>query len=227
MDILNWLYMVKNKLVKTTVQDPAKDLVALATNATYAKRGDKYQTYTVPLADAVKDACVENNTLTTGVYQYWPFLIGYPVISKTCQKIKSTYTEYNYPESYDTWRITGTVLIAGETYTDVIYLGTLYSSSIWGPLPASIKGTIRSFDDNTFYTNYCTPLGYTAPLFDYDSYTFKDTKINFVQDGFGSNFDLYLTYSTESTSAKLDGEVYFEYEILIESGIEVTFVYND
>lgn len=51
MDILNWVYLLKNKLVKTTVQDPAQDLVILGNNVTFAKRGDKYQSYGMTVED--------------------------------------------------------------------------------------------------------------------------------------------------------------------------------
>ena len=51
MDILNWVYLLKNKLVKTTVQDPAQDLVILGNNVSYAKRGDKYQSYGMTVED--------------------------------------------------------------------------------------------------------------------------------------------------------------------------------
>jgi hypothetical protein len=51
MDILNWLYLAKNKLVKTTVQDPTQDLVILGSNASFAKRGDKYQSYGMTVED--------------------------------------------------------------------------------------------------------------------------------------------------------------------------------
>jgi hypothetical protein len=51
MDILNWLYLAKNKLVKTTVQDPTQDLVILGSNASFAKRGDKYQSYGMTVSD--------------------------------------------------------------------------------------------------------------------------------------------------------------------------------
>ena len=51
MDILNWVYLLKNKLVKTTVQDPTQDLVILGNNVTFAKRGDKYQSYGMTVED--------------------------------------------------------------------------------------------------------------------------------------------------------------------------------
>lgn len=51
MDILNWVYLIKNKLTRTTVQDPQKDLVILGNNVSYAKRGDKYQSYGMTVED--------------------------------------------------------------------------------------------------------------------------------------------------------------------------------
>jgi hypothetical protein len=51
MDILNWVYLLKNKLVKTTVQDPTQDLVILGSKVTYVKRGDKYQSYGMTVED--------------------------------------------------------------------------------------------------------------------------------------------------------------------------------
>ena len=51
MDILNWVYLLKNKLVKTTVQNPEKDLVVLGNNVSWVKRGDKYQSYGMTVQD--------------------------------------------------------------------------------------------------------------------------------------------------------------------------------
>jgi hypothetical protein len=51
MDILNWVYLLKNKLVKTTVQNPEQDLLVLGSKVTYAKRGDKYQSYGMTVQD--------------------------------------------------------------------------------------------------------------------------------------------------------------------------------
>jgi hypothetical protein len=50
MDILNWIYLVKKKLVKQQLQSP-DDLVILGTNVTYEKRGDKYLSYGMSVSD--------------------------------------------------------------------------------------------------------------------------------------------------------------------------------
>lgn len=51
MDILNWVYLIKKKLTRTTVQDPQKDLVIIGGDVTYTKRGDKYQSYGMTVED--------------------------------------------------------------------------------------------------------------------------------------------------------------------------------
>lgn len=50
MDILNWIYLVKKKLVMDTVQD-TKDLMIFGNNSSYAKRGDKYTSYGMTVED--------------------------------------------------------------------------------------------------------------------------------------------------------------------------------
>jgi hypothetical protein len=51
MDILNWIYLVKNKFTRTTIESPATDLVVLGADVGFQKRGDKYQNYVMTAAD--------------------------------------------------------------------------------------------------------------------------------------------------------------------------------
>lgn len=60
MDILNWLYVKTAGLVKTKANDPNTDLVALGANVGFNKRDDQYQTYAMPLKDAVQSGCTGN-----------------------------------------------------------------------------------------------------------------------------------------------------------------------
>lgn len=50
MDILNWIYLVKSKLIKTQLQS-SDDLVILGSNQGYDKRGDKYLSYGMKASD--------------------------------------------------------------------------------------------------------------------------------------------------------------------------------
>jgi len=50
MDILNWLRIKKQNLIRTTL-DSSKDLVILGADVSFQKRGDKYQSYAIPAED--------------------------------------------------------------------------------------------------------------------------------------------------------------------------------
>ena len=56
MDILNWIYLVKNKFTRTTVENPATDLLVIGADVSYAKRGDKYQNYVMTVEDFLASA---------------------------------------------------------------------------------------------------------------------------------------------------------------------------
>lgn len=64
MDILNWLYLKKEQLIRKTANNANTDLVALGADVTFAKRDDKYLTYAMTLKDAVQSGCAAN----TGYY---------------------------------------------------------------------------------------------------------------------------------------------------------------
>ena len=70
MDILNWLYLAKNKFVRTTLSS-TKDLMIFGAKVGFSKRGDKYQNYamsaedfTISVADVVKPYKVYTALLT-------------------------------------------------------------------------------------------------------------------------------------------------------------------
>lgn len=50
MDILNWLRIKKQQLIRTTLDSP-QDLVVLGADVSFEKRGDKYQSYAMPAED--------------------------------------------------------------------------------------------------------------------------------------------------------------------------------
>ena len=50
MDILNWLGIKKQNLIRTTLDSP-QDLLVLGADVSFQKRGDKYQSYAMPSTD--------------------------------------------------------------------------------------------------------------------------------------------------------------------------------
>jgi hypothetical protein len=64
MDILNWLYIKRQQLIKTTPNNAQTDLVALGAEVPFSRRDDGYQTYAMTLADLSNAGDVAN----TGYY---------------------------------------------------------------------------------------------------------------------------------------------------------------
>ena len=60
MDILNWLYLKKQQLIKKTANDAKTDLVVLGAEVPFTKRDDGYQSYAMTLADATQSGCTAN-----------------------------------------------------------------------------------------------------------------------------------------------------------------------
>ena len=50
MDILNWLHIKKQNLIRTTLDSP-QDLLVFGADVSFQKRGDKYQSYAMPAED--------------------------------------------------------------------------------------------------------------------------------------------------------------------------------
>jgi hypothetical protein len=61
MDILNWIYLKREQLIRRKANNPDTDLVALGADVGFNKRDDQYQTYAMPLKDFV-EAGNEANT---------------------------------------------------------------------------------------------------------------------------------------------------------------------
>lgn len=64
MDILNWLYLRKEQLIRKTANNPATDLIAVGAEVSFTKRGDGYQTY----AMTIQDLSVAGDVANTGYY---------------------------------------------------------------------------------------------------------------------------------------------------------------
>lgn len=65
MDILNWLYLRKERLIKKTANNANTDLVAIGADVSFLKRDDKYKTYAMP----IKDFSVAGDVANTGSYE--------------------------------------------------------------------------------------------------------------------------------------------------------------
>ena len=113
MDILNWVYLLKNKLVKTTVQDPTQDLVILGNNVTYAKRGDKYQSYGMTVEDFAAYLAGAQMNYVTGIL--------YPAAESDFIQLSDTITTDDLI-LYNTYKLGGIVNFNGIGVSSYAYL---------------------------------------------------------------------------------------------------------
>ena len=81
MDILNWLFIKKQQLIKTTANNADTDLIAVGANVGFQKRGDEYQTYAMP----IKDLSVAGDVANTG---YYTLDISVPLFTATVNTVK-------------------------------------------------------------------------------------------------------------------------------------------
>jgi hypothetical protein len=81
MDILNFLYLKKQGLVRTTANNADTDLVPLGADVTFAKRDDQYQTYAMPL----KNFSVAGDVANTAFYTL-DYGVDGPAVTVTTQK---------------------------------------------------------------------------------------------------------------------------------------------
>jgi hypothetical protein len=56
MDILNWIYLKRQQLIKRTLNNPETDLVVLGAQVPFSKRDDGYQTYAMTVDDFASSA---------------------------------------------------------------------------------------------------------------------------------------------------------------------------
>ena len=236
MDILNWLYSVKNKFARTSVENPDKDLIALGADVSYVKRGDKYQTYVVPFGSAVAE--LEGNVLRTGIYDNndgpYSFGVGYPVMTKTTTKVIDTPASPTLlATNLQGWKVSGSVDIDSGNSGDMIYLGSIEYPffPFWATFPWKTSGQVYTWDDNNSEDVF-TPLANGAFVFDNDTYNkvkcdFYITT-QFYPTPTGEGMDLYLVY--DATAANPTAEVVyttvsFEFEFLRPEGYDPTFIY--
>ena len=60
MNIINWIYLKKQQLIRTEVNNADTDLIVLGAEVPFTTRDDGYQDYAMTLKDAVQSGCKAN-----------------------------------------------------------------------------------------------------------------------------------------------------------------------
>jgi len=210
MDILNWIYVKTQNLIRTTPNNSKTDLIVLGAEVPFTKRGDGYQTYAMPLSDAVTSVCEENNQYKTSIFETYPYAI-LPSMLKTCTSVKQTGNGmFPLNEKLDGYKIGGAISLNNVLPNDLVYLGTLENTNT--ELPWKLTGSVTAFDDN-FNNNLITALANGAYVTDTQTMLTVSSEMYILHDAYSTGIDFYLVWGA-STSNTIIAEVTFEIEFL-------------
>jgi len=224
MDILNWLYMRTAGLVKTTANNPDTDLIALGADVGFQKRDDRYQTYAMPLADAVKAGSIANNTFETTTYDIFPFVIT-PFINKSDYAIVDT----NTGGTLQAWTIQGTILLTGfNSYAEPLGTIVIEGGASSGIQNWKTSGAV-SFDSFLPGVTETHTLGLINLLADSaGGADYAQISIGQFPTVVGSNLEIDVVMFVGSCpissgpTGTFEGEVSFQIEFLVDATYNVT-----
>lgn len=216
MDILNWLSLKRQQLIKTKPNNTKTDLVVLGAEVPFTQRGDGYQNYAMPLADAVKAGCEVNNTYDTLIYTEYPYVIK-PSMIPGC-------TTFNHPSfgKLVSYKIAGAVDIQGGNPVDSLYLGTIEIVSGFYFGEYKVTGNVTFYDGVDFYNS---ALANGADVKDDDTNLPIAADIMQIVTNTPNPVerDLYLNWSS-TAAVTISATVIFELEILAFENAELTFI---
>jgi hypothetical protein len=226
MDILNWIYLRTNRLIKTKANNPETDLVALGADVTFARRADSYQTYGMTLADAVRAGCIANNTLKTGIYDSFPFIIE-PVMLPTCTRVE------DYP-AFPTalavnlvgYKVAGTYTLSENDTVLVEYIGTVENVNgnyLFG-LPWKTVGSVGAFVDVPFPSPFVSAFANGATVADDNDDAVPAELMTIAVDFYAPGAaDLYLVIASATAVDAMYATISFEFEFLDIEGETLKF----
>lgn len=227
MDILNWLYLKRQQLIKTKANNPETDLVVLGAEVPFTQRGDGYQDYAMSLKDAVASGCVANNTYKAGIYDVYPWIIE-PSMLPTCTRIEDYPA---FPTAFVAnlvgYKVSGATFINNDNYL-VEYIGTVeIANPMMGSyLPWQVRGNVTTYGDGVV-PNMSSAFASGALVRDLgnsDNYVPADYMGISVDEYAPGAFDLYLVVgSTLSLGNIVADLISFEWEFLTIEGLDVKF----
>ena len=220
MDILNWLYLRKEQLIKKTANNPKTDLVVLGADVTFAKRGDQYQTYAMTVEDLGKTFAMH---LDTTLFAYPYNYVVTPVMTETADTITGTNFFFGNTVSLKSYKISGKIAVG--TNFNLWPIGTISDDTpLNGDLPWKVSGVVEAFDDIT--GNYLqTGLADGARVADTAGGTVNADFCTIMEDynSTPGSIELYLAVASTTAIGDIYGNVAFEYEIFVDESINLVF----
>jgi len=176
MDILNWLRIKKQNLIRTTLDSP-KDLVMLGADVSFQKRGDKYESYAIPAEDfgvalGVNPQFIATSGTATGAGVIVSSSVLIPAntisdpkaiefIAKFYRVSGTTATINSYLFTNTTNTIVGASLLAtGGAITTSIQMGTLARTMNY------VGGFIKTLNTSSLFASDYTAQPISSVAFD-------------------------------------------------------------
>jgi len=222
MDILNFISWIKAKRVTTTPPDGS----LIAVGAPSTKRDDKYLTVAMTLNDAVHSGCVANNTLKTGIYDNFPWIIT-PVMLPTCTRIEDTPA---FPTAFAAnlvgYKVSGSYDLNENDTVVVEYIGTVenVNGNYLFELPWKTTGSVGAFVDVPFPSPFASAFANGATIADDNGNAVPAELMTIAVDFYAPGAaDLYLVIASNTAVDAMYAAVSFEFEFLEIEGETLKF----
>jgi hypothetical protein len=197
MDILNWLYLKKQKLVKTTFNNTQTDLLIIGADVSFNERDDKYLSYAITIDDFIAQLPTSGIVLTT---------VG------TSGPATLTGNILNIPD-YTTGGGSGTVtsvgIVLGTSGNDVNVSNTPITSSgdiaLNIPIASATNTGKLSSTDWTIFNGKQNALGYTPANKAGDTFTGPISATNLSGTNTGDETQSTIKTKLGAASTSQDG----------------------
>jgi len=128
MDILNWLHIKKQQLIRTVANNIETDVLPVGADVSFQKRGDKYQTYGLTLAGLKNDVINGNMVYEQSTFSPFAFITDPMPHYGTGQ--------VNFPgiPKNIIYRLVGFISVPGNASSYSVKIGELATTSPAAPL---------------------------------------------------------------------------------------------
>lgn len=222
MDILNFISWIKAKRVTTTPPDGS----LIAVGAPSTKRDDKYLTVAMTLNDAVAAGCQANNTLKTGIYDTYPWIIT-PVMLPTCTRVEDTPA---FPTMFAAnllgYKVSGSYDLSENDTILVEYIGTVenVNGNYLFELPWKTAGSVGAYVDVPFPSPFASAFANGATIADDNGNAVPAELMTIAVDFYAPGAaDLYLVIASNTAVDAMYAAVSFEFEFLDIEGETLKF----
>ena len=216
MDILNWLYLKKQQLIRKLANNAETDLVVLGAEVPFTQRGDGYQTYGMTLKDAVASGCQANSTYKAGIYDIFPWIIE-PSMLATCTKIEDfPAAPTMFAANLVGYKVGGATFVNNDNYV-VEYIGTveINTNSSGSYIPWKTSGSVNTYGDG-IVSNVTSAFAAGALVRDLgnsDDYVPADYMGIYLDEYTTGAFDMYLVVGSTTSAGNIVADlISFEYE---------------